>query len=55
MAKKIDEIGRKISDVQAKIKKETEQSYKLNIWGLNDAIISNLIKIRLLEDLIQCA
>ena len=41
--------------VQKRIKATMDKSADFNIWGFNSHIIANVIKCRVLEDLIHCA
>ena len=46
---------KRIKTLKNKIKEETDRNYELNAWGLNSHCIAMTLKIRTLEDLIDCA
>ena len=37
------------------MKRAIDKSYELNTWGLNDAIMTNTLKVRVMENLLDCA
>ena len=45
----------KIAKLKRKINKETDRYAELNSWGLNSYCIALTLKVRTLEDLIDCA
>ena len=55
VAKKVKIFSNKIAALQERISAETERSYTLNTWGINHMVITTLMKVRLLEDIIDCA
>ena len=50
-----EKMGLKVTEIENKLKQETERSYTLNTWGITHMIITTLVKVRLMEDLIECA
>ena len=48
-------LQKRLEKVQARVKEQTDLNAELDSWGFNSHVISYVIKVRVLEDLIECA
>ena len=46
---------RKVKQLEERLKRAIDKSYELNTWGLNDAIMTTTLKVRVMENLLDCA
>lgn len=53
--KSMTTVEKKLVKVQKKLKNEIKRNDEFTTWGFHDYIISYVVKVRVLEDLIDCA